>query len=142
MKWKIGCSPVSSLYATSSDGEIAPPAGGNGPSIYDPFIALRNWVEHDIEPNSILGLPKGVAVDPGRTLPLCPFPQTYIYSGFGSTEDASSFTCGGNVQTKSVACNDVQQENTTNLDFKGVGLTAGECEAYLPPPNVGTPTSP
>ena len=29
-----------------------------------------------------------------RTRPLCPYPQTAIYKGTGSTDDAASFTCG------------------------------------------------
>jgi Tannase and feruloyl esterase len=126
--------------------------GGVGPSVYDPFLALRNWVEHDIVPKSIPALSgnttnvAGYSLEPGRTRRVCPYPQTYIYSGFGSTDDINSFTCGGNVQTLAVACNDVRtvykQENTANLDFKGVGLTAIECAAHLPPPNAGTPSSP
>jgi hypothetical protein len=111
--------------------------GGVGPSAYDPFIALRNWVEHGIEPASIPALcgnttnAAGYCLEPGRTRPLCPFPQTYIYDGEGSTDDAASFRCGGNVQARPVACNDVRtvykQENTAHLDFEGVGLTAKEC---------------
>jgi len=81
---------------------------------------------------------------------MCPFPQTAIYSGFGSINDANSFTCGGNLQAGvirngsgrsiqglPVACNDVKtvfgQEDTDNLDFKSVGLTASECSEHLPP---------
>ncbi len=41
---------------------------------------------------------------PNRTRPLCPFPTTAIYNGSGSIEDASSFHCGGNVQTKDTIC--------------------------------------
>jgi hypothetical protein len=85
-------------------------------------------------------------IEPGRTRPLCPYPQTAIYNGTGSTDDISSFHCGGNLQTRPVACNDVRtpfkQENTANLDFAAVGLTAAECEHYLPPPHSGTPNSP
>ena len=72
---------------------------------------------------------------PGRRRPLCPYPQTSIYNGEGSTDDAASFTCGGNVQALRVACNDMRtvykQENTATLDFKGVGLTAEECAESL-----------
>jgi len=120
--------------------------GGNGPSAYDPFIVLRNWVENNVEPKSILALAAGNAVDPGRTRPLCPFPQTAIYDGEGSINDVNSFHCGGNLEILPVACNDViakfQQENTGNLDFAGVGLTERECFQYLPPPHAGTTSSP
>jgi len=132
--------------------------GGFGPFWFDPFVVLRNWVEHGVEPNSILGLTDSQGIDPGRTRPMCTFPQTAIYSGFGSNDDANSFTCGGNleagvirntlgqpIQGLPVACNDVKtvfgQEDSANLDFKGVGLTASECATYLPAPHEGTPTS-
>jgi Tannase and feruloyl esterase len=133
--------------------------GGFGPYWFDPFVVLRNWVEHGVEPKTILGLTNSQGINPGRTRPMCPFPQTAIYSGFGSTDDANSFTCGGNleagviknalgqpIQGLPVACNDVKtvfgQEDSANLDFKGVGLTAEECATYLPAPHEGTPTSP
>ena len=109
--------------------------GGVGPSPYDPFIALRDWVEHGVVPTFIPALAAGNAIHPGPTRPLCSYPQTAIYSGQGSTDDAASFACGGNVQTLPIACNDVRtvykQENAANLDFKGVGLTAEECAGSL-----------
>jgi hypothetical protein len=115
--------------------------GGNGVSPVDPFLVLRNWVEHDIVPTSITGLCGGTScIEPGRTRPLCPFPETAIYSGAGSTDDAANWTCGGNLQTKASACNDVRtpfgKENGTTLDYAGVGLTAAECRAYLPAANT------
>jgi tannase/feruloyl esterase len=133
--------------------------GGLGPFWFDPFAVLRNWVEHGVEPKHILGLTDSQGIDPGRTRPMCPFPQTAIYSGFGSTDDANSFKCGGNleagvirnameepIQGLPVACNDVKtvfgHEDSANLDFKGVGLTASECAKYLPAPHQGTPGSP
>jgi hypothetical protein len=65
----------------------------------DPFPALVNWVENDVAPDSILG--KSFV---GHTRPLCPYPKTAIYNGFGSTEDASSYHCGGNLETKEAVC--------------------------------------
>jgi len=119
--------------------------GGNGVSPYDPFLALRDWVEKGIAPKLIPALAAGNAVEPGRTRPLCPFPETAIYKG-GSTDDINSWKCGGNLQTLSVACNDVKtpfgKENTATLDFTGVGLTAKECAAHLPPPHAGSATEP
>ena len=67
-------------------------AGGTGPSNFDAFGALVNWVEQGVAPESILGshLTKGV-VD--RTRPLCPYPKEAVYTGHGSINDASSFAC-------------------------------------------------
>jgi hypothetical protein len=120
--------------------------GGAGPQWYDPFVALRNWVEHGTEPKFLVGLTGPSGVEPGRTRPICSFPQTAIYNGTGSTDDINSFHCGGNLETTPVACNDVktpfQQETGPNLDFKGVGLTEKECFNSLPPPHAGTPSTP
>ena len=30
---------------------------------------------------------------PDRTRPLCPYPQTAVYKGAGSTDEASNFVC-------------------------------------------------
>lgn len=138
------------LFVAPMSGHVG---GGLGPYWYDPFVALRNWVEHDVVPKSILGMSDSHGLVPGRTRPMCPFPQTAIYSGFGSINDASSFTCDGNLQAGvirntsgqsiqglPVACDDVKtvfgQEDSDNLDFKSVGLTASECAAHRPPPRA------
>jgi feruloyl esterase len=65
----------------------------------DPFLALVNWVEKDVAPDSILG-----ESFVGHTRPLCPYPKTAIYNGSGSSEDASSYHCGGNLETKEAVC--------------------------------------
>jgi len=108
-----------------------------GPSVVDPFVALRDWVEHNKAPRQLLSLAFSPALDPGRTRPVCPFPQTAIYNGHGDINDVNSFHCGGNLQQRPIACNDVRtvfgQENTPNLDFKGVGLTASECARQRSP---------
>lgn len=59
---------------------------------------MVNWVENGVAPDSIL------ASGGGRTRPLCPFPQTAIYDGVGDPNLASSFSCGGNLQTKETVC--------------------------------------
>jgi hypothetical protein len=70
--------------------------GGNGPSPVDVFAALQNWVEKGVAPATITA--RGGAGAPAtRTRPLCPWPQTAIYNGTGSTDDASNFSCGGNL---------------------------------------------
>jgi len=81
--------------------------GGTGPSTFDAFGALVNWVEQGIAPESIIGshLTNGV-VD--RTRPLCPYPKEAVYIGHGSVEDASSF-----------ACRVRQVRDVVNTDFYG-----------------------
>ena len=56
------------------------------------FLALVDWVEHGIEPESWVGsqIVKGKVV---RTRPQCPYPQVARYSGSGSIDDAKNFTC-------------------------------------------------
>jgi hypothetical protein len=109
-------------------------SGGPGPSPVDPFPALVNWVENGAAPASLPGLAAGVALDPGRTRPICPFPQTAIYNGSGSTDVASNFHCGGNLETRRVVCNDARtvykRENGPVLDFKSIGVAPGYCEQH------------
>jgi len=48
------------------------------------------WAEKGEAPASITALASPPALNPGRTRPLCPYPQTAIYNGTGSTLLASS----------------------------------------------------
>ena len=75
--------------------------GGSGPQPQNLFGALVNWVENGVAPEQILAQGGGV------TRPLCPYPETAIYNGSGSTSDAASFHCGGNLETPEVVCADV-----------------------------------
>lgn len=72
--------------------------GGVGPQPQELFNTMVNWAEKGVAPDSIL------ALGGGRTRPLCPFPQTAIYDGKGDPNLASSFKCGGNIQTKEAKC--------------------------------------
>jgi hypothetical protein len=90
-----------------------------------------NWVENGVAPETILatntaGTPPVVT----RSRPLCPYPQTAIYSGSGSINDAANFHCGGNLEKKKVVCADVlvkyKHEVDGRLDFEGSGLD--KCE--------------
>jgi hypothetical protein len=106
---------------------------GPGPSPVDPFPALVNWVENGVAPASLPGLAAGVALDPGRTRPICPYPQTAIYNGSGSTDVASNFHCGGNLETPRVVCNDLRtpySENGPVLDDQSEGVNRGQCEQH------------
>ena len=90
---------------------------------------MVNWAEKGVAPDSIL------ASGGGRTRPLCPFPQTAIYDGKGDPNLASSFKCGGNIQTKAAKCDGLivkfGQETGNVLeplageDAKSCGLAGG-----------------
>jgi feruloyl esterase len=65
---------------------------GGGPALddFDALTALTDWVEKSTPPDRIVA--RGSAF-PGRTRPLCPFPQRARYTGKGSAEEAANFTC-------------------------------------------------
>jgi len=67
--------------------------GGAGTSTFDALTPLVQWVEKGVAPATI---PASRVVDAKvvRTRPLCPYPQTAIYKGAGSTDDAANFSCG------------------------------------------------
>jgi feruloyl esterase len=66
--------------------------GGEGPNTFDMVAALEAWVERGQAPNRILAshATNGI-VD--RTRPLCPYPQTAVYKGSGSMDEAANFEC-------------------------------------------------
>jgi hypothetical protein len=72
-----------------------------------------------------------------RTRPLCPYPQTAIYNGSGSTDDAANFTCGGNLETREVVCDSAlvkyKHEVKGRLDYLAGGTTLAECQGLGPP---------
>lgn len=67
-------------------------SGGPGTDNFDMLTALENWVEQGVAPARIVAshLTSG-KVD--RTRPLCPYPQVAVYTGSGSTDEASNFVC-------------------------------------------------
>ena len=67
--------------------------GGPATSQFDAFGALVQWVEHDKAPASLLGTAPAGTPWPGRTRPLCAYPQQPRYIGQGSIEVAANFTC-------------------------------------------------
>ncbi|MGH8781976.1 tannase/feruloyl esterase family alpha/beta hydrolase [Paraburkholderia sp.] len=102
------------------------PNAGHCPTVPEAMPALINWVENDVPPDSLVepavsgasstgGAAGGngsfgsggtsiFGGGPTTTIPLlCPFPQKAIYQG-GATDDASSYRCGGNLQTAAVIC--------------------------------------
>lgn len=103
--------------------------GGTGPQPQNLFDALVNWVEKGIEPKQIMA--QGGVV-PTRTRPLCPYPTTAIYKGSGSTDVATNFHCGGNLETFRTVCNDVvikykHENSSAQLDFRGTGVNRNIC---------------
>jgi feruloyl esterase len=66
--------------------------GGIGPDRHDAMTAMIDWVEKGKAPDSMVAsrVANGQVV---RTRPLCPYPQVARYSGQGSIDDASNFTC-------------------------------------------------
>jgi carboxylesterase type B len=58
---------------------------------WDSLTVLENWVERDTEPTGqVVTDTAGV---PGRTRPLCDFPEWAQYNGAGDVNLAASFTC-------------------------------------------------
>ncbi len=110
---------------------VAHCGGGTGPQPPNLFGALVNWVENDVAPEQIVA---SQHITGGtRTRPLCPYPQTAIYKGSGSTDDAANFRCGGSLEKRRVVCADVltkyKHEVNGRLDFKGTGVDRDECRA-------------
>jgi feruloyl esterase len=66
--------------------------GGDGTSTFDMVGAIDRWVETKVAPAQIPAsrVVEGQVV---RTRPLCPYPQTAVFKGTGSTDDASNFIC-------------------------------------------------
>lgn len=66
--------------------------GGEGADTFDKVDVLEQWLKSGKAPDSIVAsrVEAGKVV---RTHPLCPYPQTAVYKGTGSVDDAASFTC-------------------------------------------------
>jgi feruloyl esterase len=66
---------------------------GGGPAALDRFDLLGpliDWVENGTVPAAAEAT--GAAF-PGRSRPLCPYPQVARYDGAGDPESAASFAC-------------------------------------------------
>lgn len=105
-------------------------AGGAGPQPQGLFDALVNWVENKQPPKTINAAVTSAGVVT-RTRPLCPYPQTAVYRGSGSVDDAANFSCGGNLETKEEVCDSVlvkyKHEVDGPLDYREGGTSRGEC---------------
>jgi feruloyl esterase len=67
--------------------------GGPATSQFDAFSAVVQWVERGQAPRSLLGTAPADTPWPGRTRPLCAYPEQARYVGHGSIEDAGNFNC-------------------------------------------------
>ncbi len=57
---------------------------------FDMLSAVVDWVEKGVAPDRVVA--KGAAL-PGRSRPLCPYPQHAEYTGHGDQNDANNFVC-------------------------------------------------
>jgi Tannase and feruloyl esterase len=103
------------------------PGAPHCPAVPNALPALINWVENGVPPDS---LAQTLAATGAAPL-LCPFPQTAIYNGAGSTTDAANFSCGGNLETVQAVCATVRtvykHETENAFDYSGVGVQASMC---------------
>src|SRR3954471_10912348 len=68
--------------------------GGPATSSIDAFSPLVNWVENGVAPQRIVGTaPAAGNPFPGRTRPLCPYPQYAHYTGTGDINAEANFVC-------------------------------------------------
>jgi hypothetical protein len=67
--------------------------GGPATSTIDAFSPLVNWVENGVAPARIVGTAGTNTPWPGRTRPLCPYPQYAHYAGSGDINSAANFVC-------------------------------------------------
>jgi feruloyl esterase len=66
---------------------------GGGPAALDEFdllTSLVDWVEKGTAPNGVRATGRSL---PGRSRPLCAYPQHAHYKGAGDSEDARNFEC-------------------------------------------------
>jgi len=126
---KIDFRNVQEFYRLFRGPGVAHCSGGTGPQPQNLFNTLVHWVEKGGAPKQILA--QGGAV-PTRTRPLCPYPQTAIYNGSGSIDDAANFRCGGNLETRETVCADIlvkyKHETNGSLDYRGTGVNRLVCE--------------
>ena len=67
--------------------------GGPGPSDVRWVKVVSDWVENGRAPEQVLATQADSTGKLIRSRPLCGFPKRAVYTGKGSTDDASSFVC-------------------------------------------------
>lgn len=65
---------------------------GGGPSLdhFDMLTAVVDWVQKGSAPDSVIATGKAF---PGRSRPLCAYPEHAQYTGHGNPQDAGNFRC-------------------------------------------------
>ena len=87
-----GTAKVQDFYSLFMVPGMAHCGGGEGTSSFDMIGALDQWVQKGEAPDRIEAA-RVVEGKTDRTRPLCPYPQTAVYRGTGSTDDAANFSC-------------------------------------------------
>ena len=67
--------------------------GGPSTSQFDALAAVVRWVEKGDAPGSLIATAPAGTPWPGRTRPLCAYPEQARYKGEGSIEHAANFAC-------------------------------------------------
>jgi hypothetical protein len=103
------------------------------------FDALINWVENGIAPSQVLGQGYTAGTNPNLsvpptynlTRPLCPYPQTAVYTGTGSVYSAANWQCGGNLETPQTICPNAlveyKDEVDGPIDYSQSGISPFQC---------------
>ena len=68
-------------------------SGGPSTDVCDARTPLAEWVGKGVAPDRVVAKATPTAPWPGRTRPLCPYPQVAVYNGSGNIEDTASFSC-------------------------------------------------
>jgi feruloyl esterase len=69
-------------------------SGGPATDTFDSIQTMVDWVEKGVSPSAMAAVTGKASPDfPGRSRPLCMYPQYAKYKGSGNTEDAASFSC-------------------------------------------------
>jgi feruloyl esterase len=79
--------------------------GGVAPNSFDTLQALHNWVTKGVAPEGIVATAPATGPHPGRTMPLCKFPEEATYSGSGDVNLAANWTCSANTRMLDVGSN-------------------------------------
>jgi feruloyl esterase len=66
--------------------------GGDGPNSFDAVTLMEQWVEQGKAPEKMVAS-HSTQGQVDRTRPLCTYPQTAVYNGSGSTNEAANFSC-------------------------------------------------
>ena len=88
------------LFTLPGTGHCSGGFAGVGPNSFDALTAMERWVEKGEAPNGLIAtyypgteFGKDLSQPPGRTMPLCTFPQMARYRGEGDINDAANWHC-------------------------------------------------